>query len=638
MKNLQLTSACVLAALCAHAVDSRAANPIVQTVYTADPAPMVYQDRVYLYTGHDEDSATSWYTMNDWRVFSSADMVNWTDHGSPMSYHTFSWAKGDAWAAQPVPKGGKFYYFAPVTASATNGMAIGVGVSDSPIGPFKDAIGKPLISGGPCENIDPTPFIDDDGQAYLFWGRTAPCYVKLNADLISYQGSITRITPTVASFGAAAGSFPSQYEEGPWFFKRNGNYYLAYAANDIPEALSYSMSSSPTGPFTYKGVIMAPSGASFTNQIGTVDFKGKSYLFYHNGALPGGGGYHRSVAVEEFKYNSDGTFPSVKMTSAGPSAVANLNPYERVEAETIAWETGVETEVCTDGGMDVTAISNGDSIKVKSVDFGTGATSLSVRVASAGSGGNIEVRLDSASGALIVSCGVSGTGGAQTWKTQVCPLSAAAMGVHDLFFKFTGGSGNLFNFDWWQFAGSGPATGTGGASGSGGAAGSSSGGGASGGSSSGGSSGGRGSSGGGAGGAMNSSGGVAGAPELGGSSGNATAGGAITNGAGGSNTAGGAVSANGGASAGSVGSGGTSASGGNAPRGGSASGLGGANLSASMAGTNSGSTSDASGCSCRTSPQPSNGASIASLLLLGSLLRRARSRRRARSGSVLRAL
>src|SRR4051794_38989058 len=133
---------------------AKADNPIIQTIYTADPAPLVYNGRVYLYTGHDEDNS-SYFTMKDWRVWSSSDMVNWTDHGSPMSLATFSWAGSDAWAGQTVYRNGKFYWYVPMRM--TNGsQAIGVGVSDSPTGPFRDALGHPLIQNA---EIDPTVYI-----------------------------------------------------------------------------------------------------------------------------------------------------------------------------------------------------------------------------------------------------------------------------------------------------------------------------------------------------------------------------------------------------------------------------------------------------------------------------------------------
>jgi arabinoxylan arabinofuranohydrolase len=428
---------------------ARADNPIVQTVYTADPAPLVHNGRVYLYTGHDEDNSTN-FTMKEWRVYSSADMVNWTDHGSPMNLATFSWANSDAWAGQAIYRNGKFYWYVPVRMS--NGAnAIGVGVADSPTGPFRDALGRPLIQNS---EIDPTVFIDDDGQAYLYYGNPRLWYVKLNADMISYSGSPTQIPLTTAGFGTRTGdpNRPTLYEEGPWVYKRNGTYYNVFAAKCCSEFIGYSTAPGPIGPWTYRGTVMPTQGSSFTNHAGVIDFNGGSYFFYHNGALPGGSGYTRSVAVEKFTYNSDGSIPQLSMTSTGAPQVGTLNPYGRQEAETIAWGSGVETEPSSEGGMNVGWIDNNDSIKVKGVAFGGGATSFSARVASATSGGRIEVRLDSASGPLVGTCTVGGTGGWQTWTTVTCPVSGAT-GTRDLFLRFTGGSGSLFNVNWWQFAG-----------------------------------------------------------------------------------------------------------------------------------------------------------------------------------------
>ena len=426
-------------------------NPIVQTNYTADPAPMVYNDTCYLYTSHDEDKiVNNFFTMNDWKCYSSKDMVNWTDHGTPLAYTDFTWAKGDAWAGQCVPRNGKFYYYVPMTAKS-GGTSIGVAVSDSPTGPFKDAIGKPLIAPG-YGNIDPTVFVDDDGQAYLYWGNPDLKYVKLNENMVSYSGSVVTVPLTVASFGARSKTDrATSYEEGPWFYKRGSLYYMVFAGGPISEHIAYSTSTSPTGPWTYRGKIMPTQGGSFTNHAGVVDFKGNSYFFYHNGALPDGGGFHRSVCVEKFSYNADGTFPTINMTTTGTPAASNLNPYIKTEAETICWESGVETEKCSEGGMDVCNIENGDYIKVKGVNFGTsGATAFDARVASANSGGNIELRLDSPTGKLVGTCAVKGTGGWQTWVDATCTVSGAT-GIHDLYLKFTGGSGFLFNINWWKF-------------------------------------------------------------------------------------------------------------------------------------------------------------------------------------------
>ncbi|MFI9531277.1 family 43 glycosylhydrolase [Micromonospora rosaria] len=427
---------------------ARADNPIVQHIYTADPAPMVHDGRVYLYTGRDEDGST-YFTMREWRVFSSADMVNWTDHGVPMSLSTFAWAEADAWAGHVIPRNGKFYWYVPVRQRG-GGMVIGVGVADSPTGPFRDAIGRPLVGNG---EIDPHAFIDDDGQAYLYWGNPNLWYVRLNPDMISFSGGPTQIPLTTAGFGTRTGnpSRPTLYEEGPWVYKRNGTYYNVFAAECCSEFIGYSTAPGPTGPWTYRGTVMPRQGASFTNHPGIVDYQGGSYFFYHNGALPGGSGYTRSVAVEKFTYNSNGTIPQMNMTTQGAPQIGTLNPYTRQEAETIAWGQGIETEPASEGGMAVAYIGNGDYIKVKGVAFGTGASSFTARTASAASGGAIEVRLDSATGPLVGTCQVGGTGGWQNWTTTSCGISGAT-GTRDLYLRFTGGSGNLFNVNWWQFS------------------------------------------------------------------------------------------------------------------------------------------------------------------------------------------
>ena len=455
---------------------SRADNPIVQTNYTSDPAPFVSNGTMYLVTTHDENdagqpcSAVAGYTLCKWYTFSSTDMVNWTDNGVVATWSTFSWASTAAWAPQAIPRNGKFYIYVPLS-NKSGATVIGVGVATSPTGPYQDAIGQPLITAG-CSggtgDIDPTVFIDDDGQAYLYFGRSVPGYVKLNSDMISYSGAIQCPTDSTQTFGPApsAGGFPSQYEEGPWIMKHGSTYFLAYAANNIPEDIAYSKATAPGGPFTYVGTIMKATGASFTNHTGIIDFNGHSYFFYHNGALQKGGsvpsngdGYHRSVCLEEFTYNADGSFPTITPTTSGPKAIANLNPYLKNEAETIAWESGVTTEVCSEGGMDVTSISSGDYIKVKNVDFGTGATSFTARVAASSAGGTIQIRLGSQTGTLVGTCNVSATGGTQTWSDTTCTISGAS-GVNDLFFVF---GGSTFNFNNWQFTGTGGSSGTGGA-------------------------------------------------------------------------------------------------------------------------------------------------------------------------------
>lgn len=432
----------------------KAKNPVIQTLYTADPAPMVYNDTLYLYTSHDEDNST-WFTMNDWRCYSTTDMVNWTDHGSPLSYNEFEWSRGDAWAGQCIERNGKFYYYVPINKKDA-GMAVGVAVSDSPFGPFKDALGHPLVE-TETGDIDPTVYIDDDGQAYLYWGNPFLWYVKLNEDMITYdkEVGIVQIPLTAESFGKREGD-PKRdtlYEEAPWLYKRKGLYYMVFAATGIPENIAYSTSNSPTGPWTYRGVIMPTQGGSFTNHPGLMDYKGKSYFFYHNSALPGGGGFNRSVCIEEFEYNDDGTFPTINMTKEGVNPVDTLNPYKRNEAETISWEYGIKTEPCSQGGMNVCDIDDGDYIRVCNVDFDEeGAKEFMACVSSESKGGLIELRLDSPDGDIIGRLSVPCTDSWDTWK-EVTTSITGATGVHNLYFLFKGDeAGNLFKFDYWRFS------------------------------------------------------------------------------------------------------------------------------------------------------------------------------------------
>ena len=418
---------------------SHAQNPIIQTKYTADPAPMVYNDTVFLYVDHDEDADIGFFNMKNWLLYKSTDMVNWTDCGQVASLKTFSkWGRQDngAWALQCMPRNGKFYAYCPVQLSG-----IGVAVANTPYGPFVDPIGKPLINNS-GDDIDPTIFIDDDGQAYLYWGNPQPYYVKMNSDMTSYSGKIT--TQTVK---------PDKYVEGPWLTKRNGLYYLLYAANGIPENLAYATSTSPLGPWTYKGVIMPTQGASFTNHCGVADFKGHSYFMYHTGKLPRGGGFGRSVAIEEFKYNADGTFPTILPTDKGVSPIGTMNPRERVEAETMAFSKGVKVESNDETGVYVCDIHRGDSMVVRVLDFGkTSPSTFTASVASALQGGIMDVRIDSSHGPLLCTLNAPYTGGWEKWQTITANLNTKVEGVHDLYFIFRGNEGaKLFNFDWWKF-------------------------------------------------------------------------------------------------------------------------------------------------------------------------------------------
>lgn len=441
---------------------SRADNPIVQTHFGPDPAPMVYNGTLYAYVG-DDIPGFDFYYMTKWHVLSTTDMVNWTDHGSPISLESFKWAHDRAWAAQCLERKGKFYWYI-CTQTDKNDMAIGVAVSDSPTGPFKDALGKPLITNGSWSNIDPTVWIDDDGQAYLYWGNGSLFYVKLNKDMVSYSGDIVTVPISVESFGGVRSNKSTEnpnkdmYVEGPWFYKRNSNYYMMYAGmSKGGESLSYSISSSPVGPWKYQGKIMENQKInSFTNHGGIVDYKGNSYLFYHTGLLPGGGSYGRAACVEQFTYNPDGTIPSVSISKEGPKPVGEINPYKRVEAETMAWSEKCSISQNKKIGVYVSSARSKGYIKVREVNFGNQSPkSFSVSLAAGVDGGLLEVRLDSVEGTIISSIQLPRTGGWDKFKTFTSELKHEVTGKHDVFFYFNGqnitAGRELFNFDWWMF-------------------------------------------------------------------------------------------------------------------------------------------------------------------------------------------
>jgi arabinoxylan arabinofuranohydrolase len=442
-----------------------AQNPIIQTKYTADPAPMFYNDTVFLYTSHDEDDAFGFKMLN-WMLYTSTDMVNWTDHGIIAGvkepYRTFKWADGhSAWAPQCVVRDGKFYLYCPTIYQGK--MAIGVAVSNSPYGPFTDALEKPLIFRSNPGDYDPTVFVDDDGQAYLYWGGNGPCYYALlNQDMISLASDIQ------VAFIDFTGTPPeASYTEGPWLWKHHKLYYLAWASRCCPEAIGYAMSDSPTGPWKCMGTIMDPDERSSGNHPGIVEYKGNAYVFGFNYAiLKQTMSKHyerRSICVAKMTYDNDGSINKLPWWAETVTPqTGSLNPYLQNEAETIAYSEGLKTEFATEWERNipwdkgkkiadrlfVTSINNGDYIQVKGVDFSKGASSVEVSVASL-YGGKIEIRSDKIDGPIVGTVNVNTSGEGEVWKTIGAPINSIN-GVHDIFFVFRGEK-DLFNLDWWKF-------------------------------------------------------------------------------------------------------------------------------------------------------------------------------------------
>lgn len=453
-----LTVAALIAAVC-----TNAQNPIISTVFTPDPAPFVYGDKVYLFTDHDEDGRNRDFNMKDWMVFSTEDMVNWTYLGTQVTTATFKWARQGqrAWACQAVERNGKWYWYVCCN-KATGGDALAVAVADDPQGPWTDAIGGPLAEG--FGFIDPTVFIDDDGKAYLFWGNKGLWYGELNDDMVSFKDGWQEVSgyhdpecfgelQSKMNWAKGQNEMMTQYEEGPWIMKRNGTYILSYPAGGVPEHMAYSTAPTINGPWTYRGRIMDEAENSFTIHGGNITFKGRDFMFYHNGGLPGGGGYNRSACVEEFKWNDDGSFPFIPFTKEGVvTPVKNLDPYSRVEAETQAESRGLKVD--RNAGKDhfVTDISDGDWIRVRSVDFkDCGQKAVIVVVGEQKGKGTIEFYTDNMEGEPFCKVPVNRDNAGFPTAAFTYLIDTDVQGVHDVYLKFNCEIDNPFTLDWWQF-------------------------------------------------------------------------------------------------------------------------------------------------------------------------------------------
>ena len=419
--------------------------PLVQTKYTADPAPYVHGDTIYLYTTHDEDDAEG-FKMKDWLLYTSTDMVNWQDHGAVASLKDFPWYKGDngAWAECVVERNGKWYMYCPI-----HGNGIGVLVADSPFGPFKDPIGKPLVwRTEHWSDIDPSVWIDNDGRAYMYWGNPHTYCVELNEDMISTKGDIMTMDKI------------EDYQEGPWIWKRGDWYYLAFASTCCPEGIGYAMSKSPTGPWEHKGHIMDHTPRTRGNHPGIIEFKGKWYCFgltYDLFRLESSRHAERRCCMAaEMTYNADGTIKELPyFQDCKLEQVGTFNPYRRVEAETMAWGYGLKTTRENPSGpwnptLFVTDIDDGEYILVKGVDFGKGANELLASCSSQMFGGRMEIRLDATDGWKAGEIDIPNTKFKyETFRTRLTMCE----GVHDVYFVFKSNSmqkKNLFNFDWWE--------------------------------------------------------------------------------------------------------------------------------------------------------------------------------------------
>ncbi len=459
-------------------------NPLIDHKYGADPAVLVYNDRVYVYLTNDtlqygdkgEPINNIYSNINTITVISSNDLVNWTDHGAiPVAGEAglAAWAK-NSWAPAICYKNingvDKFFlYF------ANNGSNIGVITALSPLGPWRDPIGKPIVHKEMpnCENViwcfDPAVLTDDD-NAYLYFGGGLPSLetddvlhprtarvIKLGSDMISTEGDAVTLDA------------PAFFEDSD-IFKLGNKYYYSYCSNfsePHPEGyppegeIAYMIGSDPMGPFRYIGpVLKNPQhyfGIGGNNHHSFFNFKDKWYIAYHAGTLDKEVGQikgYRSPHINEVEFYSNGGIKEIKADMTGVKAVGTINPYYRVEAETFAWCSGVDTAALSsnDGynNLVVKNIHNGDWMGVANVDFGAkGATLFSANISSY-DGGVIELHLDNLEGEIIGILRVNPY--VERWNIRSCAIKRLT-NVHDIYFIFKGDNGGiLFNLDYWIFS------------------------------------------------------------------------------------------------------------------------------------------------------------------------------------------
>jgi arabinoxylan arabinofuranohydrolase len=501
-------------------------NPLMDYQYGADPSAMVYNGRLYVYMTSDGSQIDSNGSINQTyefdgsgnitnnsygkiqtiTVISSADMVNWTNHGQIKVAGQFGAAKwaSSSWAPAATHKviNGKdefFLYF------ANSAGGIGVLESESPVGPWRDPIGKALVTGstpgvaGVVWLFDPAVLTDDDGTSYLYFGGGVPSTGGTStpaqqdhpqtARVITLGDDMVTTTGTAAMIDA-----PAMFEDSG-INKIGDKYYYSYCTNFSHDNvidghtigygnIAYMVSDSPMGPFTYQGEILQNPGFFFgdggNNHHTLFQFNGQWYVTYHaftlQSALVAGGSLdknhgYRSTQIDKVTINSDGTIAPITMTHQGISQQSSLDPYQRIEGETIAWDSGIQDAYVPSSGIRVaplgsdnsdgqklTNINGGEWTSLAGVDFGSdgagGATGFAADVLPK-AGGQIQIRLDSpdtASDANVVGTLDVPASSAGTWQKISTTLTKKVTGVHDVFFTFKGtGTDELFDVDDWTF-------------------------------------------------------------------------------------------------------------------------------------------------------------------------------------------
>ena len=284
-------------------------NPIVTDTYTSDPAVIVHEGTAYLYTGHDEPpDGVDDYVMRDWLCFSSTDLRTWQSHGALLDVGRFTWARGGAKAGAVIERAGRFFWYVAVDHATVPGGAIGVAVADSPLGPFRDALGAALVTNDvPYDTdydhtIDPSVIVHD-GTAHLFWGKERCFSARLDDSMTALVGPITEVDPPGLQGGRPR--------------PRARRLVLPLLRLPVPATGGLREESQPGRPVDLRGHPQRGAGQLCDEPPGDRRVRGEWFFFYHNGVLPGGGSHRRSVCVDRLTYDAEGRMDRVRMTTEG---------------------------------------------------------------------------------------------------------------------------------------------------------------------------------------------------------------------------------------------------------------------------------------------------------------------------------
>ena len=432
---------------------SMAQNPVIRDLYTADPTARVFNGKVYLYPSHDiippAGQRQDWFCMEDYHVFSSENLTDWTDHGVIVSQEKVPWGKPDGysmWAPDCVQKNGKYYFYFPNGPKTGRGFAIGVAIADSPEGPF--TLEPEPIKG--VMGIDPCVLLDDDGQQYIYWSGGPMRGARLKDNMKELDGPVTMME-----------GLPDGFKEGPFAFKRNGLYYLTFPwvrQEKGTETLAYATSNSPLGPWNFRGIIMAEhANRCWTNHHSLVEYKGQWYLFYHTNFFSPKDDKRRSVCIEKLTFNADGTIQEVKQTMRG---VGINQVTERIEIDRYSSADEAQTAYVdttnTLRGACVTLSQKGSWVKYDDVDFSCITDGYLVINAKSFENTQLSVREKSAKGKVIakVDVTVKSENGAfrrdmsGQWLTLTAPLDYTPKGITDLVVTC---EGEAVSVDWLRF-------------------------------------------------------------------------------------------------------------------------------------------------------------------------------------------